>query len=93
MLNPKFTKIVKGFLMCLFKTLSKVVCSCYTPAAATFLTCNANRHGKVSVEIAMFECLIDDVTLHFALGTVLMKVECFKQAMQIVRHTWVPLQL
>ena len=64
--------------MCL-KTLSKVVCSCYTPAAATFLTCNANRHGKVSVEIAMFECLIDDVTLHFALGIVLSmrKVECF----------------
>ena len=28
----------------------------------------------------MFECLIDDVTLHFALGIVLMKVECFKQA-------------
>ena len=37
-------------------------------------------HGKVSVEVAMFECLIDDVTLHFALGIVLMKVECFKQA-------------
>ena len=37
-------------------------------------------HGKVSVEVAMFECLIDDVTLHFALGIVLRKVECFKQA-------------